>query len=364
MKTGMFLTPIHRQGRSYGEMYRMVEDTIVDLDRLGFDEVYLGEHYTARPEPISNALQFYTGLIHRTRRIKFATGVLNLPHHHPAQVAADAAMFDHMSGGRFIMGIGTGGLPSDFELFGTMDAPRGEMMLESLKMIHDIWSSQPPYELLGKYWSVKVKDTVMADLDLGVMARPLQRPYPPVVVSSMMPQSGLAGLAGERGWGFISANFVSPAVLKTHRESYLRGAEKAGRRPDGTAWRVVRSMLVTETDDQARDYLADPANNITAYYRFLHTQMSRLGMTVLFQPDLEHPDPQLTLARAMDEMVIAGSPKTVLERIHELRERVGEFGGLFLAYHDRDDRPELWDASLRLYMNKVIPSLPGPARDA
>lgn len=231
----MFLTPIHRQGRSYGEMYRMIEEVILDLDRLGFDEVFLGEHYTAKPEPVSDSLQFFTGLIHRTTRIKFGTGVLALPFYHPAKVAADVAMFDHMSNGRLVMSIGTGGLPSDFELFDVMEAPRGEMMLESLRMIHEIWASRPPYELRGKFWNFAVKNTAMADLDLGVMPKPLQLPHPPIVVSSMMPQSGLAGLAGEHGWGFVSANFVSPAVLKTHAESYRRGAEKTGRTPDLSA---------------------------------------------------------------------------------------------------------------------------------
>lgn len=353
----MFLTPIHRQGRSYGEMYRLIENTILDLDRLGFDEVYLGEHFTAKPEPVSNPLQFFTGLIHRTSNIQFGTGVINLPHHHPAKIAADAAMFDHMSEGRFIMGIGTGGLPSDFELFGTMESPRGEMMLESLRMIHKIWESDPPYEISGNFWNIRVKDTIMPDLDLGPMPKPYQKPFPPVVVSSMMPDSGLAGLAGENGWGFLSANFISKAVLKTHGESFRRGAQKAGKNPDMNDWRVVRTILVTETDDLAEEYFQNTNNNITAYYRFLHTQMSRMGMLILFQPDLENPIEDLTLEQSMAEMVIAGSPDTVIEKIRALKNEIGDFGGLFLAYHDRDDRPDLWENSYKLYKERLIPAL-------
>jgi alkanesulfonate monooxygenase SsuD/methylene tetrahydromethanopterin reductase-like flavin-dependent oxidoreductase (luciferase family) len=357
MKTGMFMTPIHRQGRSYGEMFKMIENTILDLDRIGFDEIYLGEHFTAKPEPVSSPLQFYTGLIHRTSHIKFGTGVLNLPHHHPAQIAANVTMFDHMSEGRFIMGIGTGGLPSDFELFGTMEAPRGEMMLESLRMFHEIWASDPPYEISGKFWNFQVKDTIMPDLDLGVMPKPFQLPHPPVVVSAMNPNSGLAGLAGEKGWGYISANFLSPSVLKTHRESYLRGCEKSGRTPDNEAWRVTRTILVTETDEEAKRYFENPNNNVTTYYRFLHTQMSRMQYNILFQPDIANPKEDLSLEEAMGEMVIAGSVDTVVAKLKQLRETIGEFGGLFLAYHDRDDDPAMWEKSYRLYKEKVIPAL-------
>ena len=71
-------------------------------------------------------------LIARTQQIKFGTGVICLPQYHPAVIAGYAAMFDHLSEGRFIMGVGPGGLPPDFELFGIMDADRNQMMIESL----------------------------------------------------------------------------------------------------------------------------------------------------------------------------------------------------------------------------------------
>ena len=66
-----------------------------------------------------------------TSRVRLCTGVLTLPQQHPAVVAGFAAMFDHLAQGRLVMGIGPGGLPSDFELFGLADAmARGQMTLE------------------------------------------------------------------------------------------------------------------------------------------------------------------------------------------------------------------------------------------
>ena len=60
---------------------------------------------------------FFANLLHRTKHITFGTAVINIPNHHPAIVAAECAQFDHMSKGRFMMGVGPGGLVSDFELF-------------------------------------------------------------------------------------------------------------------------------------------------------------------------------------------------------------------------------------------------------
>lgn len=124
----------------------------------------------------------------------------------------------------------------------------------------------------------------------------------------------------------------------------------------------MRTILVTETDEEAATFLADPNNNVTTYYRFVYTQMSRLGMLVLFQPDLAHPKPDLTLAEAMDAMVIAGSPETVTEKLRRLYADLGGFGGIFLAYHDRDDRPALWERSYRLFKELVVPALESSVR--
>lgn len=351
------MTPIQRMGQTYQEMYKKLSDTIIEIDQLGFDEVFLGEHYTAKPEPVSNPLQFFSSLIHQTHSIKFCTGVLNLPHHHPARLAADISMFDHMSNGRFVLGIGTGGLPSDFELFGTMEAKRGDMMLESLDAMKTIWNSNPPYEYNGTYWSFAVRNMVMEDLGLGIMHKPLQQPNPPIVVSSMMPNSGLAGLAGENEWGFISANFVTKSILKTHAESYKKGAKKSGKTPDFSRWRVVRTILVADTDEAAEAYLKSHDNNVVAYYDFLLTQMTRLQMLTLFQSDILNPVENISIDMVLDELVIRGSVKTVIGKVNELKNEIGEFGGLYLSYHDRNDNPGFWENSYQLYKNEVIPKI-------
>ena len=76
----------------------------------GFSEAWFGEHFSSTAEPIASPLAFFSSLVHQTRQIKFATGVLNLPQSHPAMVAAQVAQFDHLSRGRYLLGIGPGAL--------------------------------------------------------------------------------------------------------------------------------------------------------------------------------------------------------------------------------------------------------------
>ena len=97
-------------------------------------------------------MMFISTLIDATKRIKLGTGTVNMPNTHPAAVAANIAMLDHLLDGRFIFGISPGGLLSDAEVFGNLDANRNEMFLEAINQVLAIWAGEPPYDIEGKYW--------------------------------------------------------------------------------------------------------------------------------------------------------------------------------------------------------------------
>lgn len=355
------MMPLHSGRLGYTEMYQQDMEAGLLADRLGYDELFVGEHWSARVEPISDPLQFMSALIPLATRITFGTGVLNLPHHHPAKIAADVALFDHMSRGRFIMGIGPGGLPSDIELFQNVEKHRGNMMLECLDIAHRLWASEPPYDIAGEFWRVRIVDTVQDDLQIGPIPKPYQKPYPPIAISAMSPNSGLARLAGERGWSVISANFNAISNTRTHWPRYAEGCAAAGRRADPAAWRVARSILVTETDAQARDYLARPDNSLLGYFHYLRTQLTRAGMLHIFKPEPTTEDSVITDQFCLDTMAIAGSPSTVADRLVALMDEIGPFGTLLSAFHEWDDAP-LWRRSMQLLAEEVMPRVRAAAR--
>ena len=108
MKLGMFMHPIHDFRRGYHTLLNEDMDVIRCADAVGFDEVWLGEHFALPSEPIQSPLMLMAALIPETERIKLCTGVICLPYQHPAIVAGQVAQFDHMSKGRFMFGIGPG----------------------------------------------------------------------------------------------------------------------------------------------------------------------------------------------------------------------------------------------------------------
>jgi alkanesulfonate monooxygenase SsuD/methylene tetrahydromethanopterin reductase-like flavin-dependent oxidoreductase (luciferase family) len=361
MKLGLFMMPLHTARLGYKEMFDQDLAAALHADALGYDEFWLGEHTSAKVEPISNSLQFMSALIPQTKKIKFGTGVINLPNHHPAQVAADVALFDHMSNGRFILGVGPGGLATDFELFGSAGKNRAEMMIEAHEMIRKIWASDPPYDIPGKYWHVRIADSVQLDLGIGPMPKPYQDPFPLPFTSAMNPSSGMASIAGERGWGLISANFNAPWVLGTHWATYSAAADKAGLKPDRDRWRVVRTLLVTDSDAQAADYWADPANSILDYYNYMFTQFIRTNNARVFMAKADTRVEDVSLKAATDVMVTAGTAKTVTDRLVALIDEIGPFGGLLVAFHERDNEP-LWRRSMQLLAEKVMPKVASHAR--
>ena len=196
---------------------------------------------------------------------------------------------------------------------------------------------------------------VIPELGVGLMAKPYQQPHPPIAVSILSPNSASARSAGLRGWMMVSANFVPSHIVKTHWPAYAEGAVAAGKQPDPANWHVARSILVTQSDAEAEDYMANPDNVFHYYFNYLLTLL-RLGRGAgLFKSDPALDDDAVTAQHAIDGMVIAGSPKTVTEKLAQFRDEIGPFGTLVMTGHDWDDK-EMWQNSMRLMAEEVMPS--------
>src|SRR5437773_4442104 len=115
MRLAMFSMPTHPPGRPVHETYADDFATFELADRLGYDEVWIGEHFTSVWENIPDPLAFIAGAAARTRRLRFGTGVLLMPFHNPLYAALRLAQLDHQTLGRIQVGIGSGGLTADKE---------------------------------------------------------------------------------------------------------------------------------------------------------------------------------------------------------------------------------------------------------
>ena len=176
MKLGLFMMPIHNHVKDYHQSLMEDIDAIVHADRLGFAEAWVGEHHCSKSEQITSPLLFLSHLLPQTEQIVCGTGVICLPQYHPAVTAGHIALFDHLAKGRYIAGIGPGGLAPDFELFGLMEADRNAMMVEAIDIMIDIWTSDPPYEFNGEHWQFGLKDWIDEERGSATWPSPIRSP--------------------------------------------------------------------------------------------------------------------------------------------------------------------------------------------
>ena len=356
MNLGMFMMPLHPPGRIPHETLREDQEAIILADQLGFSEAYVGEHVTDLAENVTSCLMFLASVARLTTNIKLGTGTINVPNSHPAAIAAQVAMLDHMLEGRFIMGISPGGLMSDAEVFGNFERDRLEIFVEGINMVLDIWEGEPPYDLKGKYFNISTARSMIPEIGQGAILKPFQRPRPPIVVTAVAPFSKGVTAAAERGWDPISANFLLPKWVKTHWDSYAQGCETAGRPALPANWRVAKSIFVTDNDDAlAKRY----AHTAEGPYHFYFKQLIRKlvgygGRSNLFKADQSEPDDSINADTVAPKLVIAGSVDSVVDQILALRDDVGDFGTLLYACHDWMD-PAMGKRSMTLMAEQVMP---------
>jgi alkanesulfonate monooxygenase SsuD/methylene tetrahydromethanopterin reductase-like flavin-dependent oxidoreductase (luciferase family) len=357
MDLGMFMMPIHPSHRAVADTLAEDIEKVVLADKLGFAEAWIGEHFTATTEPITAPLMFMAACLPQTKRITFATGVVNMPVHHPIIVAAELAQFDHLSRGRLIFGIGPGALASDWEVFKTGEGKeREERTLESIGHILKIWTQDPPYNLRGKFWDIVLEKNILPDLGFGWLSKPYQKPHPPIAMSIMSPFSGSGKTAGLLGWIPISANFIPEYSVASHWQKFLEGCDAAKREPDGKAWRVARNILVAPTDEEAREIAHSEEGALHFYFSYLWRGLRVSNYTIAIKPDPKMDDSSVTSAMLIDSMVIYGSPKTVTDKLVAFREKVGPFGHLILGAADWEGKNRKWEQrSMTLLAEKVMP---------
>jgi len=356
MNLGFFTMPMHPLDKDWRQSLREDREAFVLADELGFTEAYVGEHTTDQAENITSCIAFLAWIANDIARMRLGTGTVNMPNAHPASVAAQIAMLDHMLDGRLNFGISPGGLMSDAEVFGNLEADRNEMFAEAIDLVLKIWAGEPPYALEGRYWKVTTARTMMSEIGQGFVGKPLQKPHPPILVTAVSPYSRGVSEAAARGWEIISANFLLPKWVATHWTMYVGGCARGGRRPDPANWRIAKSIFVADDLKAAEQYALGPQSPYRYYYKQLLTKLLKGGRGNQFKENASIPDSAVTLDGVLDDLVIWGTPDKVADELAAFRQTTGDFGTLLYAGKDWTD-PVLARRSMVLMKERVLPKL-------
>ncbi|MDO9381115.1 MAG: LLM class flavin-dependent oxidoreductase [Nocardioidaceae bacterium] len=365
MRLGYFSMPLHPQGRNWQDTLREDREAVVHADQLGFHDAFIGEHLTDRHENITNSLVFLATLIHDTTSIRLGTGTTNLSQQHPALVAANSAMFDHLSNGRFILGVSPGALASDAEALGILDEDRNAIFAEAVDVITAIWEGEAPYDIRspGGRFTVSTARTLDDGLGVGYLPKPLQQPRPEIVGTVVAPFSKGVAIMGAKDFHPLSANFLLPQWVATHWPKYVEGKESVATVADPSDWRVARTIFVADTHEQAAQYALDARSPYRFYYQQMLTKMRRLGRLNLFKSDQSASDDSVVIEQILDDLVLYGTADEVAEKIVDFQAQVGPFGELVYAGLDWVE-PDLARRSMELMATEVMPTVNRSARAA
>src|SRR3989442_6775616 len=354
MHFGLFMMPLHPPYRAFADAYDRDIAQIVLADRLGFREVWVGEHLTERWENAPAPDLLLAQALALTKNVRLGTGVTLLALHNHVSLAHRLAMLDHMARGRFQWGIGGGGIPTDLSLFGldhTNPAAVHGRSAEVLDVVIKLWASEGRFTYHGKFFDIEtpVSDPVKGR---GYYMKPYQQPHPPIAVAASTPNSSSMRMAGERGWIPMSSSLLPRPYLGDHWELVEAGAASAGRPADRSQWRVARDVLVAPTSAAA----GERARAVLGRNYVKHQHPNRVGTIQMTSTKLEPsmPDEAVTVDYLMDNVWIVGDPSQCVEKIHQLYEESGGFGALLSITPDSDDSG--WDPeSVRLLMGEGAP---------
>ena len=360
MQVGFFTMPLHPPGSNITQTLEDDLHQIEVLDNLGYAEAWIGEHFTTVWENIPAPDIFIANALARTKNIKLGTGVTCMPNHNPFMIAHRIAQLDHMARGRFQWGVGSGGFPGDFEVFGF--DPRGDahrkMTRESIDTIIRIWNDPKPGVYESEFWRFTIPEPV-DNFGLRFHVTPYQKPHPPIGVAGVSPNSDTLILAGERGWIPMSINLVPSRILRTHWGAVEKGAATSGLSPNRAEWRIAREVYVAETSEQARE---EALNGVLRrdFEQYFLRLMPKLGMLDLFKVDPDMPDSDVDAEYLVDNVFVVGSPDEVVDKLGTLYDDVGGFGVLLAMGHEWQPY-ENWVRSMELLAKEVVPKLPTPA---
>jgi alkanesulfonate monooxygenase SsuD/methylene tetrahydromethanopterin reductase-like flavin-dependent oxidoreductase (luciferase family) len=357
VRLGYFTMPLHPAQRAPAQTLQEDREAIILADQLGFYDAFVGEHLTEKSENVTNSFIFLASLVHATERIKLATGTSNLSHSHPVLIASHAAMFDHLSRGRFIFGVSPGALRSDAEALGLLEEDRNKLFADAIDVILAIWERDPPYDIdfPGNRFKVSTAKTRIAEIDRGELYKPYQKPRPEIVGTVVAPGSKGVIAMGERDFHPLSANFLLAQYLPGHWTNYAAGKRRAGRAPDPAEWRVARTIFVADDDKVALRYGRHDVHSPYRYYwRMMGKKMRFSGRQIVFKTHPGQHDAELTDDYLVERLVLCGTVNDVVDQILALREQAGDFGELVYAGMDWVD-PQLARRSMELMATEVMP---------
>ena len=278
-------------------LYEQIEDAIeichVARD-AGFGAISVPQHWVSAPTIWPQPVPLIARLAPETGDMRLLTGIMLIPLHNPIQIAEDVATLDHISKGRFTLGVGLGYRETELSAAGTTRRDRVPRMTESIDLMKKLWSGEE-VNFKGRYWQLN-------GARMGFT--PVQKPHPPIWMACQ--SEG----AIRRSARIADACYLAPQVgfddLLELIEAYRSERASAGK--DKGTVTLSRGVSFAESRDKAVAEAVEAAES--SYRTYSSWDMQEESMVKI----------HISGESQITDWAVAGSPDECLERFVSLRD--------------------------------------------
>jgi limonene 1,2-monooxygenase len=333
------MAPLHNPAANPTLQLREDLARVGELERLGFDEVWFGEHHSGGTEIWGSPEIMIASAAELTKRVKLGTGVISIPYHHPFMVAERMNLLDHLTRGRAMMGVGPGILPSDAWMIGVDVLEQRRMMREGFEAVMALLRHEGPVTMKTDWFTLK---------DARLQLKPFSANGIEAAVASVASPIG-AELAGRHGVSLLSIGATTDVgfeALARNWEIATTEAAKAGRNVQRENWRMLGVMHLADSRKQA---IEDIRYGIEHYFDYFQKTIAVPQFEVGGTSFDERVDFMLTSG-----VFALGTPDDAIAQIDRLAAQSGGFGTYLLQAHDLAS-PAASRYSYELFARHVMP---------
>jgi alkanesulfonate monooxygenase SsuD/methylene tetrahydromethanopterin reductase-like flavin-dependent oxidoreductase (luciferase family) len=320
------------------ELYHRMFGQMEELDRLGYDHVWVTEHHFAMyggtlPHPPT----FMSAVARTTKRIRLGVAVNVLPLHNPLEVAESYAMLDVISNGRLDFGVGKGSESHEYKKAGIRQAEATGRMYEGVEVLRQAWSDKP-VNFSGEFFKYA---------NVPVLPKPVQRPHPPIWVGCARSEDSFRW-AGKNGFHLMTLPYLyrEPHLLPGFVKAYRGALAEAGHDFVQTEVLGKFHIYVASSLDKAIEEASPYLVNYFDVHKAADPDRTEMGLLTV-----RDVKTQLT-----EGFVIAGDPQRCVDTIQKWREEVG-LTTISGTFHFGGMPQEMAVKNIRLFAERVMPAL-------
>jgi alkanesulfonate monooxygenase SsuD/methylene tetrahydromethanopterin reductase-like flavin-dependent oxidoreductase (luciferase family) len=299
MKLSLIVRGQHPQGDTQKHLADDL-DLVRAADRLGFDGVVKGSHFSAHPFQSVQQIPFLSYCAAIAPRLRIICGLVLAPLHKPLDLAEQLATLDLMSGGRLVFGAGIGYRDVEFKAFGVPRGKLGARFEEVMLAVKRLWT-EDFVDMVGQDW----------ELDHATCPiKPVQKPGPPIWIGAN------ADIAVRRAARIGDCWYINPhntlATIERQMDIYKRALDELGK-PFPAEVPMRREVFVASSRAEAIR-LAQP------YLQEKYRTYRAWGQDKVMPEgdDFDHE-----FAELLEDRFLMGAPAEVAEQMVRLNRRLG-----------------------------------------